>query len=254
MKHLKIFLILWFLFDSVALSASSHLQELFREANRAYRSEKFQEALDHYNDILSQGYQSAALYFNMGNCYYRLNQIGEAVLYYEKAKKLAPRDADVQYNLELANLRVIDRVKMPSRFFLFDWWDAAKFYFSVFQLPYLVTGLFALTILVIIIRLFVKRDRIRRWVLSFAVILGILTIFWGYIFLIRMTEFSTRNRGVILTPSVTVLSAPDENSTEVFVLHEGSKVELSDQREKWVKISLPDGKTGWIASRHLGII
>ncbi len=190
----------------------------------------------------------------MGNCYYRMNRVGEAVLYFEKAFKLNPHDLDIRHNLDLVNLKVVDRVDMPPRFFLFEWWDSIKIYYSIDQLSYLFVGLFMLSILLFIAWLFAKRDRLRRLALSLTIVLGVLAIFWGYIFYLRAQEYKHFREAVILTPAVTVQSAPDTGSTEVFILHEGAKVSLDEQREAWVKISLPDGKSGWIRSQALGVI
>lgn len=233
---------------------ADNLSDIFQQANQAYRSEKYQEAADLYRKILSQGYESAELYFNLGNCFYRLGEIGRSVLYYEKARRLNPHDPDIRYNLELANLKVMDRIEMPPRFFLFDWWDAVKTYYSVPQLTRLLIIIFALTILFLIAWLYLKRDRVRRLMLSASLLLGLVTIFCAYILVIRIREQKEHREAIVLSPSVTVLSAPDENSTDMFILHEGVKVHLDEQRDVWVKISLPDGKTGWMKSDVLGII
>jgi len=242
------------LFVLISPMFADNLSDIFQQANQAYRSEKYQEAADLYQKILSQGYESAEVYFNLGNCFYRLGEIGKSVLYYEKARRLNPHDPDIQYNLELANLKVIDRIEMPPRFFLFDWWDAVKTYYSVPQLTRLLIIIFALTILFLIAWLYLKRDRVRRLMLSASLLLGLVTIFYAYILVIRIQEQKEHREAIVLSPSVTVLSAPDENSTDMFVLHEGVKVHLDEQRDVWVKISLPDGKTGWMKSDVLGII
>ena len=98
-------------------------QILFDKANSLYQQQEFDKAIEFYQEILSQGYESAEIHYNLGNCYYRLNNLGRAILSYEKALLLEPNDSDIQYNLDLANLRVIDRVSLPPRFFLFEWWD-----------------------------------------------------------------------------------------------------------------------------------
>ena len=102
--------------------------------------------------------------------------------------------------------------------------------------------------------MYFKRDRVQRLMFSASLLFGLLTLFSAYILIIRVQEQKEHREAILLNPSVTVLSAPDENSTDVFVLHEGVKVHLNEQRGKWVKISLPDGKTGWMKSDALGII
>lgn len=239
---------------SISFLLAGNLDELFKEANDAYRAEKYQDAISLYKNILSQGYDHSELYYNLGNCYFRLNQIGQAMLYYEKARKLNPNDADLKYNLELAGLKVVDRVELPPRFFLFTWWDTLKDYFSLNKLAILIILLFNFSILCLIIRMFLKSGKFRTLLVSLTSVTGLLFVLFAYIFILRVNDFRNKPEGIILSPSVTVLSAPDENSTDVFILHEGVKVALEEQRDSWVKISLVDGKTGWIKYKVLGII
>ncbi len=229
-------------------------QMLFQQATTAYQNQQFSEASELYLNILSRGFESKEVYYNLGNCYYRLNDIGKSILYYEKALRLDPHDNDVRYNLELANLRVIDRIELPPRFILFEWWDTLKVYYSVSQLTRLVSIFFATTLGLVILWLFIKKDRLRSWIISAALLTGILVIFWTYVLITRVTEQSKHREAIVQVPLVTVMSAPDENSTEVFVLHEGVKIRLEESRTDWVMISLPDGKSGWVKNENLGII
>jgi tetratricopeptide (TPR) repeat protein len=238
------FSLLFFVFNIMVNGQSQDYQNYFKAANNAYHQQNYEQAIELYQNILSQGYHSKEIYFNIGNSYYRLNRIGEAILYYEKAQKLDPRDVDIQYNLELANLRVIDRIE----------WDNLKLFFSIQQLSRLISVLFALTVFCLILWLFTKRYRLRRWILYLSAVAGLLTIFWAYILIIRTGELKEFHWAIVLTPTVTVLSAPDENSTDVFLLHEGVKVSLNENRGDWVKISLPDGKSGWMKKNDIGII
>ena len=227
---------------------------IFSQANGFYQKEQFEEASELYQQILSQGFESKEIYYNLGNCYYRLDDVGQAILFYEKALRLDPNDPDILYNLDLANLKVIDRVELPPQFFLFKWWNSLLNYYSISQLTRLVVGLFALTLLLLILWLFLKRDRLRFWALSAVVITGLFTIFWSYVLINQAQSIVNHRYAVVLVSTVTVVSAPDESSTDVFILHEGVKVYLNELREDWVKISLPDGKSGWLLARNLGII
>ncbi len=250
-KHTNLWL--WLLLMVFPLLASN-VEELYRQGNLAYQQKDYQQALQAYQQILAQGYESPELYYNIGNCYYRLNKIGKAILYYEKARKLAPNDPDIRYNLELANLRILDKVDQPPRFFLLEWWDAVKYLFSIRQLTRLLPTLFVLAVAFLILWLFIRNDRIRRLAVSVAVVLGILFVFAAYIYSLRIDELKTHREAIVLTPSVTVLSAPNEDSADVFVLHEGVKVHIEEVRDEWAEISLPDGKVGWVKQQVLGII
>lgn len=190
----------------------------------------------------------------MGNCYYKLNKIGYAILYYEKALKLLPHDPEIKFNLELANLKVIDRIEMPPRFFLFDWWDAVRHFYPINKLARLVITLYLFTTVFLIVLFFVKRDRFRRIVILLFSLSLILLLFWGSIFILNINEEKENILAVVVVPTVTVESAPEESSTDVFILHEGIKVRLKDQRGEWVKIELPDGKSGWMKSENVRVI
>jgi tetratricopeptide (TPR) repeat protein len=246
------------LFMSLILTVSVLLAQdpktLFQQANQAYQSQEYEKATALYQQILSQGYESKEVYYNLGNCFYRLNQVGQAVLYYEKALKLDPHEEDIRYNLELANLKVIDRVEIPPRLFLFELWDDLTSYFSLTQLTRLVAILFAVTIMLVILWLFIRQYRLRRWLISLVAIAGLLTIFWSYILILQSQSSMKQRQAVVLVPSVTVRSAPDDSSTDVFILHEGVKVHLDELRAEWVKISLADGKSGWLRAENLAII
>jgi len=242
------------LFIQPVQSAQSGVDYFFEQGNTAYKAGNYQEALQWYQKILDQGFESGQLYYNMGNSYYKLNRIGKAILYYEKARKLMPDDPDLKFNLELANSRIIDRIELPPRFFLFQYWDQIKSYFTIGQLSYLVLAFYLLTISLLIFRLFVKRYRWLRWLNSLTVILVILTLFWGYILFSRYQGSRKYKDAVVLNPAVTVRSAPSEDQTELFVIHEGLKVKLVDREGEWVKIILPDGKSGWMQQKELGVI
>jgi len=251
LKTLPILSLVFLLFTGVY---AQQPRQLFQKANQAYQDQNYQQSIELYQNILGQGYQATEIYYNLGNAYFRLNNLGQAILNYEKALKLNPNDPDIRYNLELANLRVVDRLELPPRFFLFEWWDSLKTYFSLTQLTRLVAILFTLSILLIVLWLFIRRYRLRRWLLTGAIVSGVLFIFWGYILISQSGEYGDRHQAVVLTPTITVMSAPDEGSTDVFLLHEGVKIRLDEQRESWVKISLPDGKSGWIKTKDIGII
>lgn len=236
------------------LPGQSGMGHFYEQGNQAYREGNYQSALEWYGKILSAGYESSQVYYNIGNCYYKLGSVGRAILFYEKARKLNPRDREILFNLELANLKVIDRIEAPPQFFLFHWWETVKTYFSLSQLTRLAAILFGAAIFTLIAFLFFREHRLRRVILSALIVVGVLALFSAYLLVINAREESTHIQGIVLVSSVNVLSAPNENSTDVFVLHEGVKVTLQEQRGEWVLITLPDGKSGWMKRENLGII
>ncbi len=252
-KTFRLPIIVVLIFSTASL-AQSGIDYFFEQGNESYRENDYQTAIDWYQKILDAGYEGGRLYYNLGNCYYKLDKIGYAILYYEKSQEFLPDDPEVNFNLELARLKVVDSIEMPPRFFLFEWWEDIKDFYSIHQLINLVTVLYILTSAILIIFLFLKADHVRRFLFPGFIVLSILTLFWGYILFTNIHEEKANQHGIVLSPNVTILSAPNENSTDVFVLHEGVKVKLDDRREDWVKISLPDGKSGWMKRAHVGII
>jgi len=247
--------ILLFLFTiTTLLTAQSGSKRFFEEGNQAYARGDYHAALQWYQRIESMGYESSELYYNIGNCYYKLDEIGKAILYYERARKLAPHDKEILENLQLANLKVADRIEMPPRFILFEWWDAFKSYLTLSQLTRLSAISYVLFILLLILYIFLRPPRWRKVVLILMITAAGAMLITSYLLYVNVQHENKNKEAVVLAPVVTVLSAPEENGTDVFVLHEGVKVRLDEQRGEWTKISLPDGKNGWLKMETLGVI
>jgi len=229
-------------------------QYYFQKGNQAYRQEHYQEALQWYQKVLDLGLESAALYYNMGNCYYKLNKIGYAILYLEKAKKLAPRDADIAFNLDIVRLKTIDRVEALPEFFLMAWWNKLRHFWNLRQWTHIFLACWLSFFTFLVVYRLVSRPAVVRifrlglWVLGGILVLT--TIFlWS-----NIQEARHNHPAVVLASSVSAYSAPDSSSVEVFVIHEGLTVKVDDQHGEWVKIVLADGKQGWIRRKTLGFI
>lgn len=243
------------LIAALALSASGQEASLlFNQANELYRSGDYRKASEAYQQIIGNGYESAPLYYNLGNCSFKLGDFPSAILAYERAKRLAPRDEDVLYNLRLANLRVVDKIEPIPQLFFVDWWNSLMNAYSADTWG--IIGIAALWIaalsasVVLVIRLVPVR-RIGG-VLVLVCVLAAVLAFVG-----AAKRASLERSGVsaiIFSPSVSVKSAPDEQSTDLFVIHEGVKVELLDVVSNWRKIRLADGKVGWMPEVGLKII
>jgi tetratricopeptide (TPR) repeat protein len=115
-------LIIVFLVFGSQLFASDNLL-LIEQANKYYDESEYSLAVETYETIINNGFESDKLYYNLGNAYFKLNNLPMAIFYYEKAKKLNPYDADILFNLEIANGRIIDKIEPVPQFFLFKWWD-----------------------------------------------------------------------------------------------------------------------------------
>jgi tetratricopeptide (TPR) repeat protein len=237
MKRIAIFLFLALLTGMVCGATKS----LFEKGTDAYRQGNIEEALIAWQSIYDQGNQSGALCYNLGNAYFRLGNTAQAILFYERAKNLLPRDKDVSSNLALARLSVVDRVEAPVRLIIWNWVDKARDFFSLHELRFLFV-LFGVMACACIIAAILWRDRMGRTiptvVVAFWLLLGVLFV-WRSV-------LNARPYAVITVDKVDVKSAPDETAKDVFALHEGLKIRIKSGLAGWVNIELFDGRQGWI--------
>lgn len=250
-----IFGVLGFVFPALAQDISAQSpQEQFKAANQMYKNGRYQEAISIYQSVLDAGFESGEVYFNLGNAWYRQNKLGLARLNYERAARFLKNDDGLQENLALVTRSIVDKIEQPPQFFLFVWWQSLLDVFSMHLLSWLVAGSLGL----LLISAAWRRHRLRRgrafrgqWVFVTSMVLFVILTF---LFVQKIYRQETRQFAVILNPSVTLLAEPNENGTEVFVLHEGSKVQLLRENSDWLEIRLADGKTGWLKSSNLEII
>jgi tetratricopeptide (TPR) repeat protein len=222
----------------------------FSEANQAYIEGDYQHAIELYLKILEKGIESGEVYFNLGNAYFKTNNPGRAILYYEKASKFIEGDPALEQNLQLSRLRIVDKIEPIPELFIFEWWTTLTHLFPLDTLLWVNIAVFSTLILLIIVNLLYGREYIRQliWVISvFCLIIFVITFS-------RVYEFESTQFGVILEEKASVISEPDINGTEVFILHEGTKVKINRLLNNWLEITIPDGKTGWIKETSLEVI
>lgn len=239
---------------SSSVSFGDQISNVMQKANELYKNNQYQLAIDEYNKLVRQGYEGTSLYYNLGNAHYRLGKVGFAILYYEKALKFSPSDEDVKHNLALAKLNLVDKVDELPPFFIFNIWEGLLASFSVSGWTIIIYIIFILLLLAVIAYFFSRSVTQQR--ISFFTGIGILVLLFLSISLLAVKmnkEFNIKN-GIIVETSVIVKSAPDNASKDEFSIHEGLKVRLEDKVDDWVKISLSDGKVGWIIEKSLGII
>ena len=227
---------------------------LFQQGNEFYQQGDYQKAAEQYELALQSGYESEKLYYNIGNAYFKLNNIARSILNYERAKKLAPRDEDIKVNLQLAQLHVVDKIVTPPPFYFTRIWHQIKNYFSIDQLSFFTIIFYVLTISVFIVKLLIKKETVQKF--SYYALLPsfiIFLIFCGLLFS-RIHEEKTNVEGIVMTEKVEVLSSPSEDATEVFALHEGVKIKVNQRSGQYFRISLPDGKVGWLPQSALEVI
>jgi len=253
MKNLVIIISLLIL----AISAQAQLaqqESMMEQANLAYSSEDYSTAVSHYESVLASDYESAGLYFNLGNAHFKLGNIPAAILNYEKARKIDPTDENIHFNLDLANSRIIDKMEPIPEFFLRTWLKMTRDVFSSDQWAKLVIigfilSLFAIAIFIISRTVVMRKLTFWTGIACFTITLSsLLFSLSGY------QEYSSQSSAIIFTPTVTVKSSPSESSVDLFVIHEGTKVNIIDLVEGWSEVRLANGNVGWIRTDTFRII
>ena len=227
-------------------------ESLFKKGNEAYQNRNYQLALEYYKQIESNGLESTALYYNMGNSYYRLGEIGYSILYYEKAKKLSPLDSDIKENLKIVNRQVIDYFEEPEQIYLFQLYQSIKYMFNINTYLWTTLILFALIFGIMFVRKLVfneKLNLISTFALYATISLFVISVFMSYV---RLTDLND-DHGVLLIETAEVYTGPDTNS-QAFILHEGVKFQINRELNDRYELTLIDGKTGWIDKDLVGTI
>lgn len=235
---------------------ADHNQHLFETANKLFEEKKYAEAIPLYQEIIKNEYESWQVYYNLGNACYKTGQFGRAILNYERAMKLNPENEDLLFNLELANLTVVDKVVEPPKFLIdkiVPFLKSAKLW-NVASLAWFVLGIYFLATVFIILKIFMQRPRVYR-LLNFAIVpLVIILIVISALFMMRLHGEKTSRFAIVLEKKVDVLGSPDDQGTELFALHEGVKIKVEDFSNDWAKIRLADGKIGWLKKSVFEII
>ena len=222
--------------------------DLFAKANVAYTNNEFSSAIDLYDSLVELNYSSSALFYNLGNAYYKNGQLAPAILNYERAASLDPYDADIKNNLAIAREKTIDRFEvLPKpiirnisngmiKLFSPSGWGVVSLIFFVL----LAAGLF--------VYFFTTIRRPGFIIAATAFVLGFFSLFMAYT---HSSYLESHVPAIIMSPSSYVKSAPSKSAEDVFILHEGTKAEVLDQLVGWKKIRLIDGKIGWIPATDL---
>ncbi|HEX9933823.1 MAG TPA: tetratricopeptide repeat protein [bacterium] len=234
--------------------AAGVVEQPFQEGNRHFQAGQYEEALAAYSKVLASGSESGPLYYNMGNCYYKLSDIGRAVLFYERAKRLMPRDGDVKANLALANLAAVDKIESQGDFFLIAWTNGFVRLLPRMLLVAVVLALYVLSLLMLTGWFVVRRQALRMMLLRLAIAGAAAFLLFGAALVSREREQRLRREAVILASKVDVQSAPGDEGVVVFSLHAGARVRTDQKTGEWVEIVLPDRKVGWVKQEVLEAI
>ncbi|MCY1718715.1 tetratricopeptide repeat protein [Prolixibacteraceae bacterium Z1-6] len=227
------------------MMAQKNNQQLWEKANAYFTTEEYQEAVSIYESIVASGEESAKLYFNLGNAYYKNGDVNNAILNYERAKVLAPHDEDIEFNLNIANQYVVTKIdELPQPFFL-RWRTSVVNKYPADTWAFISIGTFIIFLILVGLFVFSRIASVKR--ISFWI--GILAIVSsGFSFSMaaqQKAKINKRNHAIVFCPRVTVKSSPTETGTDLFLMYEGVKVEITDSLNTWKEIKLADGNKGW---------
>ena len=219
---------------------------LVQAGNRYYVSNDYQKAANIYQLVIDSGFAAPELYFNLGNSYYRMNNYALAILNYERALLLAPANKDIKFNLELANAHVVDKIDIIPEFFLKRWLrDLTKIATSN-TWAIISMSAFILFLILLMTYLF-SAKRLMKQLSFYTFIFSFMISVICFVFSAQRRKMLTeRQHAIIVAPSVTAKSSPDEYGTNLFILHEGTKVEVVDSVDPWNEIKISNGNKGWI--------
>jgi tetratricopeptide (TPR) repeat protein len=239
------------IFSVSILAAQTSNKELFDKANLNYKEGKYQKAINVYQEIEANDAISSALFFNLGNSYYKVNNVANTIYYYEKALLLDPLNSDAANNLEFAKRMTIDTIEELPKSFLqkIEFNYIQKFSYN--QWAVFSVG-FAMLFTALFLLFYFSRISSKRRLYFLTSLLSL--VFFIFSITISYQQYGqakTKKYGIILVSKVIVKNAPTLNSDEIFTLHEGTKIAILDAVDDWKKIALPDGKIGWTLSENL---
>ena len=249
MSGLRFFLLLFFI-GIPLFAVEEGISQYYKNGMDAYKKGQYDLAIQEFESILSNNWDSPELYYNLGNAFFRSGNTAGAVWAFESCLNLSPTHSDAKYNLKLANLKVIDRMGLPDPPLYLQWYLGLKEQFTPttwINITLFIFFLFSLSVTVNRLFLFSLVQNLRG---------VILTIFFISLFLTFHSIWTDNslNLGVIYSLKAEVRSEPNTFSTRLFEVHEGLKVSINQLENDWVEIELLDGKTGWITENQIRLI
>ena len=237
--------------EQPAVEASASTDEQWNAANAAYNAGDFEKAATIYEQILAQNLHSAALYYNLANAYFKQGELGKALLNYNRASRIAPSDEDIRHNQEYAEKMTKDSIEKIPEFFLVTWLRAARGALSCTAWTVLSLAMLAVALAMTLVYLLAQRMSLRKvgfYTMACAVVLFIASSAFA---LSERNMLINRSEAIVMSSAASVKSSPDRSATELFVLHEGTKVTIGESTDGWAEVRIADGRKGWIEDKRI---
>lgn len=239
---------------SGATDAAATPEQLWDRANTAYINGDYHGAAELYEALLARGLSSVKLYYNLANSCFKDNQLGKAILFYHRAQRMSPGNDDIRYNLHVAESRTKDKIEQIPEFFLSKWIRDVRHTMSCTAWSIISLVALAAALGLFLLYLLASRMTLRKAGFYGTIVTSLLFVVSSWFALGERREMLDDSQGVVMTSSAAVKSSPDKSATDLFVLHEGTLVEISDRLDGWCEVTISDGKKGWLEARTIETI
>ena len=230
------------------------IEAMWDAANTAYINNNYAQAAAIYEEILQRGVLSAKLYYNLANACFKQDELGRAILYYRRALRLDPGDDDSRYNLSVAEARTKDTIDQIPEFFLTTWCKGLRRTMSA--TTWSVLSVLSLVVMLALVLFYLLARSLNLRKMGFYGMLGALLLFvvTSWFAAAGRAEQIGQDEAVVMSLSAAVKASPDSAATDLFVLHEGTVVEVTNRLGAWCEVMIADGKKGWTESRRIEVI
>ena len=240
--------------SATAATAQNDVSSLWLSGNDAFAAGQWQNALNYYQMIEGEGLESADLFYNIGNTYFKLGDNGHAILYFERALKLDPAYADAANNLEIVRQLTLDKIDAVPDFILVTWFRNLRQSLSADTWAWITLALLAIVGLLMTVFRNADSSAVRKLSFIVACVFIVLTVFTFVFSLLQRRAVTRTDSAIVTKPVCPVKSSPSDGGNTVFVLHEGTKVRLLDSVGDWTKLEIPDGRQGWASTSTIEVI
>ncbi len=249
-----ILILLCSLFFAQVVDSQNSNKDKFYQGVTYFTAGSYKEALQSWTEIYNTGYRSANLDYNIGNAYFKLNNIPSAILFYERAYRLNPANEDINYNLQIARTLNVDRFQEIPELFFVKWYNFVSLFLSTNSWAKISITSFILFLLLLSLYIYSPRHKykiIGFWLAIFFIFLSLTSLAFT---IHNKSLVYDSHKAIISSPMVNGKSSPDKSGNDLFVLHEGTKVTVEDEVGEWLEIRLSDGNKGWVPLNCLIII
>ena len=228
------------------------------EATAAYRDKNFAKSIKLYEAQIAENksikQESAELYYNLGNAYFRDNQVAKAIVNYERALLLKPGDSDIRHNLRFAKTRIEDKIDSADNLFINKWIRSIQNLYSGNTWAVVGIGFFLLLIVAIGVYMISIRLLLRKISFYSGIVLLSLVIITNVFAFRQKNKIVNRSTAIVMAASVSIYTSPDAHSQELFRLHEGAKVKIKREEGRWIEIMIANGSVGWLQKMNVEVI